>query len=118
VSNGIFKVTILERHPYTTQSFIPLGLPTPTHNEPSPSMYLVIVAPSQDSSGNPPDLVNIRAFIAYGNQGVTYSAGTWHAPMVVLGKEIEFVVLVHENGIAEDDCQEILVGGEGVDVEV
>lgn len=50
---------------------------------------------------------------------MTYAAGTWHAPMVVLGtREVEFVVLVHENGVGGDDCQEVLIGGEGVKVEV
>jgi len=117
--SGIFKVNVLERHPYTTQSFIPLGLPAPTRPEPTSSRYLVIVAPSLDSRGNPPDLANIKAFIAYGNQGVTYNVKTWHAPMVVLGKnEIGFVVLVHENQVDGDDLELLNVGGEGVNVEI
>ncbi|RPB21662.1 ureidoglycolate hydrolase [Terfezia boudieri ATCC MYA-4762] len=119
VSSGIFKVKILERHPYTTQSFIPLGLPAPTRESPSPSKFLVIVAPTLSKPGGPPDLQGLRAFVAHGNQGVTYGAGTWHAPMVVLGeREVVFVVLVHENGVESDDCQEVIVGGKGVDVEV
>lgn len=118
VSSGIFQVKILERHPYSTQSFIPLGLPASTMENPSPSKFLVIVAPTLSSPDGSPDLQGIRAFVAHGNQGVTYGMGTWHAPMVVLGKrEVEFVVLVHENGVGNDDCQEVAVG-EGVDVEV
>jgi len=90
-----------------------------TREDPSPSVFLVIVAPTLSSPGGPPDLEKMRAFVAHGNQGVTYGVGTWHAPMVVLGKrEVEFVVLVHENGVASDDCQEVVVGGEGVNVEV
>jgi len=78
----------------------------------------VIVAPTLSEPGGPPDLQELRAFVAHGNQGITYGAGTWHAPMVVLGeREVEFVVLVHENGVGSDDCQEVVVG-EGVDVEV
>ena len=116
---GIFTVKVLERHPYTTQSFIPLGLPAPTRAQPTPSRYLVIVAPSLDSRGNPPDLANIKAFIAHGNQGVTYGVRTWHAPMVVLGKnDIGFVVLVHENQVDRDDLELLDVTGEGVNVEI
>ncbi|KAF8475568.1 ureidoglycolate hydrolase [Kalaharituber pfeilii] len=118
-TSGIFKVQILERHPYTTQSFIPLGIPPPSRALPSPPRFLVVVAPSLDAPGNPPDLRNLKAFITYGNQGVTYGAGTWHGPMVVLGdKPIEFVVLVHENGVSQEDCQEVNIGGQGVDVEI
>jgi ureidoglycolate lyase len=185
---GVFDVDILERHPYTTQTFIPMGLAA---QDPSTS-YLVIVAPTSHTSpqrseilerplpyplpdpadkrskktktmdtysrarskpydndkappvpstpaapaapwssshsmkkvnGNttpkdvrkklpkgsgPPNLTGIRAFIARGNQAVTYGAGTWHAPMVVLGQEaIDFVVLQYVNDVALDDCQEV-----------
>ncbi|RDL40382.1 RmlC-like cupin [Venustampulla echinocandica] len=92
--NGLFPVEILERHPYTTQTFIPLGL---SQSEADQARYLVIVAPSLDPSpadeGFPtpsdlaggdqlpgrglPDLTKVKAFIAYGSQAVTYGAGTW-----------------------------------------
>lgn len=70
-----------------------------------------------------PDLNNIQAFIARGDQAVTYNAGTWHAPMVVLGeKPIDFVVVQYANGVANDDCQEVEItasdGGEGLAVDV
>lgn len=119
---GNFPVEILERHPFTTQTFIPLGLsPSEAHK----ARYLVIVAPSSSPSdeGLPspmpadtngplpgrglPDLKNIRAFIANGAQAVTYGAGTWHAPMVVIGRNaIDFVVVQFANGVAIEDCQE------------
>ncbi|KKZ66685.1 ureidoglycolate hydrolase [[Emmonsia] crescens] len=164
-SSGLFDVRILERHPYTTQTFIPLGIPAPVdrkqhdrginalstgprinhdnggdddgNNNPTPS-YLVIVAPSLhgqtaqamtvNSQGrkeqvlirDPPDLRNMKAFIAHGGQGVTYGAGTWHAPMVVVGtRRVDFVVVQFVNGVAEDDCQEVEFGeGLVVDVDV
>ncbi|KAF3902616.1 hypothetical protein ABW21_db0209101 [Orbilia brochopaga] len=177
-----FTVGILERHPYTTQTFIPVGLDA--HDE--GRRYLVIVAPTvadetnttassnattSDSGatglvkrlwqqrpsayplksrlrtaiGNPanrppiypvpehssheekkdvsgtvkqkgrglPDLSGIRAFVCRGDQAVTYGVGTWHAPMVVLGDgPVEFVVVMHENGVAVEDCEECeIVGG-------
>jgi ureidoglycolate lyase len=118
---AIFPVEILERHPFTTQTFIPIGLSPDDQNS---TAYLVIVAPSlpeseQDAhlpvpSGQSlpgrglPDLTQIKAFIATGGQAVTYGAGTWHAPMVVIGKKaIDFVVVQFANGVEIEDCQEV-----------
>lgn len=118
VSNGSgrFTVELLERHPFTTQTFTPLPS--------SASRYLVVVAPSlapsSQDEGLPvpkghclpgrglPDLSRLRAFVADKNQAVTYGAGTWHAPMVVLGREgtaIDFVVFQHGSGQGIEDCQ-------------
>lgn len=175
---GIFPVKILERHPFTPQTFVPMGL-DPSDKE---TAYLVIVAPTLPlsqrareegleppypasppkrkrslrerllgSRPNPftndhtptttppvttnlstsqrpkgpghPDLSKLEAFIARGDQAVTYGPGTWHAPMVVLGKRpIEFVVLQYANGVGVEDCQEVDVltpeGGRGLCVVV
>lgn len=62
----------------------------------------------------PPDLNNVRAFWARAGQAVTYGAGTWHAPMAVVGEErMDFVVVQFVNGVAEEDCQEVLLEKEG-----
>ena len=93
----------MERHPYTTQTFTPLGL-SPDDTETS---YLVVVAPT-DPATDLPDVAHIKAFMARGSQAVTYGVGTWHAPMIVVGKDdVSFVVTQFVNGVAEDDCQEI-----------
>lgn len=181
----VFDVRILERHPFTTQTFIPLDLSSQkrvlrdrvrdkrSHDwkgygegdvgitldgtaeqdeEQEEPIYLVIVAPtlkgqsaaatsssatskdtavSSDSTTmstigtlsdpvnegtvdsnrilirDPPDLENLRAFIARGGQAVTYGPGTWHAPMVVLGpRRVDFVVVQYVNGVEDEDCQE------------
>ncbi|KAL7270776.1 hypothetical protein RUND412_006508 [Rhizina undulata] len=118
---GFFKCVILERHPYTSQTFIPLGLPAQPVNSDNPSRYLVIVAPNieDEARGNPPDLERLKAFVCHGFQAVTYAPGTWHAPMVALGERpIEFVVLVHENGVEGEDTQEVHIDGDGVGVRV
>ncbi|KAF2239486.1 ureidoglycolate hydrolase [Viridothelium virens] len=165
---SLFNVSILERHPFTSQTFIPLG---------TSSSYLVIVAPSLPgsthtkarsalspyptdkpkptrarsirelfslarpepftNSGAPPDtlsaaiagvhaahrkpagpglpdLEGIRAFWARGDQAVTYAAGVWHAPMAVVGDgEAAFVVVQNVSGVAEEDCQEVVLEGRG-----
>ena len=111
-----FTVNILERHPFTSQTFAPLAS--------TASSYLVVVAPSlppsaQDEGlpvpsgeGLPgrglPDLKGLRAFIATDKQAVTYAAGTWHAPMVALGNKettLDFLVVQFSSGVAAQDCQ-------------
>ena len=115
-------VKILERHPFTTQTFCPLGVAA----DDSETYFLVIVAPSLDmtirlskratSLRNPPDLAGLKAFVARGDQAVTYGPGTWHAPMVVLGKNrIDFLVTQFVNDVPEDDCQEVSID-DGVSV--
>jgi ureidoglycolate lyase len=118
--DGSFEVKILERHPFTTQTFAPLGLAA---DDPD-THFLVIVAPSlsyslpvTSESGNKvqmqgaPDLRNLKAFMAHGAQAITYRAGVWHAPMVVLGKaRVDFLVTQFVSGVAEEDCQEVGIG--------
>jgi len=53
----------MERHPLSSQAFIPLG------EQP----YLVVVAPA-----GPFDETAIRVFSASPDQGVNYNPGTWH----------------------------------------
>ncbi|KAG9192196.1 ureidoglycolate lyase [Alternaria panax] len=163
----LLDVTILERHPFTTQTFIPMGLSQQERH----TQYLVIVAPtlpasasrrhtgrappyptphterkrsvmdifararpspysnettpsqSQFSRLHPaarpkgpglPDLRNLRAFVANGGQAVTYGAGTWHAPMIVIGdRPIDFVVVQFANEVGNEDCQEIVLKSGG-----
>jgi len=120
---GLFPVEILERHPFTTQTFVPLGL---SAKEQDQARYLVIVAPSLPPTGDDdelpvpsgnnlpgrglPDLDRMRAFVAKGSQAVTYGAGTWHAPMVAIGsRPIDFVVIQFANGVGMEDCQEAAI---------
>jgi ureidoglycolate lyase len=159
----LLDVTILERHPFTTQTFIPMGLsqqerhtqylvivaptlpasasrrhtgrappyPTPhierksnimdifARARPSPYSNETVPAQNQFSRLHPsarpkgpglPDLKNLRAFVANGSQAVTYGAGTWHAPMVVIGdRPIDFVVVQFANEVGNEDCQEIVL---------
>ncbi|SLM38381.1 ureidoglycolate hydrolase [Lasallia pustulata] len=117
LQSGKLQISILERHPFTTQTFSPLGLP----HDSKDTCFLVVVAPSlpgtRSGVRNPPDLANIKAFVARGDQAVTYGAGTWHAPMVVLGeKRVDFVVTQFVNGVPDDDCQEVLVENMSVDL--
>ncbi|CAI7636364.1 unnamed protein product [Penicillium glandicola] len=116
----VFDVRILERHPFTNQTFIPVDLSAHSKvgdGEEEP-LFLVVVAPTlkgetataKNEAGetitirDPPDLNNIKAFVARGGQAITYGVGTWHAPMFV-------------NGVGDEDCQEAAFG-EGVVVDL
>lgn len=128
-THGLFPVEILERHPFTTQTFIPLGISPLEAQKP---LYLVIVAPSLPSSSDDenlpfpaattksgplpgrglPDLQKIRVYMGNGSQAVTYGPGTWHAPMVAIAKDpISFVVVQFANGVDIEDCQEVVWEG-------
>ena len=136
VEQEVFPVTVLERHPFTSQTFVPLRAD-------SQSRYLVVVAPSLSPSAKDqqlpvpslrppemvanrelpgrglPDLKGVRAFIATTDQAVTYGAGTWHSPMVALApadKAIDFFVFQFANEVALEDCQEVFFGPSTVTV--
>lgn len=115
LERGRFPVKILERHPFTSQTFIPLGLAGAEME----TAYLVIVAPRNTGAGSAeeremPDLARAKAFIAQGSQAVTYAANTWHAPMVVIGqKRLDFVVVQFANGVGLEDCEEVVVESTG-----
>jgi len=80
----------LERHPFSSQSFLPLSV----------SRWLVIVAPSgRDGS---PDAQRARAFLAGPQQGVTYRIGTWHHKLTVLDDFAQFATLMWRDGSTGD----------------
>lgn len=97
---------------------------------PVQARYLLIVAPTLPATPRSPfnemrlpDLDKVQAFWAHRGQAVTYGAGTWHAPMVVVGAErTDFVVVQFANGVVEEDCQEVVFKGSkergGVSVEI
>ena len=174
-TENLFRVELLERHAFTSQTFIPVGI---SSTNPKPAGYLVIVAPTippstytkardalspyptekpkptkarsiremfslarpepfTNSAAPPdtlaatagvhaahrkpvgpghPDLKNVKAFIARGDQVVTYAAGVWHAPMAVVGEsDIPFMVVQHISGVADEDCQEVMLMAKGQD---
>lgn len=74
-----FTVQMMERHPKASQAFIPMsGMP-----------YLVVVAPA----GEPPKAVDLKVFLARGDQGVNYATGVWHHPLLTLKAVSDFLVV-------------------------
>jgi ureidoglycolate lyase len=85
------RITTMERHPYSAQTFIPLGT----------SQYLAIVCSA--GPDHLPDIATLRCFIAEPHQSVTFARNTWHHPMTVLGQAMEFVVAMGTTGRQDDD---------------
>lgn len=87
-----FEVKLLEKHPNSSQIFIPLK---------DVERYLVIVA----LGGDQPDLSTMRAFVVPQSTGISYRPGVWHHPMIALDKAGDFVSLVYNDG-GPGDCEE------------
>lgn len=85
-----FAVKVMERHPLSSQAFMPLcGRP-----------FLVVVAPPGPFARSA-----VRAFRAAPGQGVNFARGTWHHFNLALEGESDFLVIDREGG--GDNCDEI-----------
>lgn len=71
----VIKIKMLERHRFSTQSFVPMG---------ADIQYLVVVTQIMSESDDSPDLDKLQGFVARDKQGVCYAPGVWHAPMAVI----------------------------------
>jgi ureidoglycolate lyase len=85
------EVTSLERHEFSSQTFVTIDA----------SRWLIVVCPHAAAGG--PDAAKAAAFIASGNQGVTYRANTWHHSLTVLDRPARFAVFMWRDGTAGDE---------------
>jgi ureidoglycolate lyase len=85
------KAEMLERHEFSSQTFVPVDV----------GRWLIVVAPHAGSGG--PDLAGLKAFIATGQQGVTYRPNTWHHGLTVLDKPGRFAVFMWRVGGKGDE---------------
>ncbi len=84
-------VTAMERHAFSSQSFVPLG----------PARWLVLVAPHAANGG--PDMAQAKAFVAGPGQGVTYGRDVWHHGLTVLDQPTRFAVFMWRDGTVGDE---------------
>lgn len=73
------RLRVMERHPLGAQAFVPM------HGDP----FLVVVAPA----GPAPAPADLRAFVTNGRQGVNYTRGVWHHPLLALDRIGDFLVV-------------------------
>ncbi len=85
-----FAVTVMERHPLSSQAFMPL----------SAQPFLVVVAPRGVF-----DRDAVRAFRAQPGQGVNFARGTWHHFNLALDGQSDFLVIDRDGG--DDNCDEV-----------
>ncbi len=83
-------VAELERHPYSSQAFFPV----------TARRFLVVVAP--DAADGSPDIQRCQAFIGERGQGFVYRPGVWHAAIIALEEDGDFLMLIWEQGAAAD----------------
>lgn len=88
-------ITMMERHPLSSQAFIPL----------SSVPFLVLVAPA----GVEPTLENLTLFRTNGRQGVNFARGVWHFPLLVEQENQEFLIV--DRGGPEKNCDLFYFGG-------
>ena len=89
------QITMLENHPFFSQTFIP------KNNTP----FIVVVAPPSQE----PVIENIKAFITDGDQGISYSRGVWHFPLISMNDNSELIVLDRKNNIDVDTIEQCIV---------
>mgnify|MGYP001242510003 CR=1 FL=1 len=89
------QITMLEKHPCFSQTFIPKG------NTP----FLVVVSPPSEE----PVIENIRAFISNGDQGISYSRGVWHFPLISINDNSQFIVIDRKHNIDTDTIKQCIV---------
>jgi ureidoglycolate lyase len=87
------RISRLERHPLSSQLFIPMNA----------ARYLVVTVPS-DINGDPvPN--EAAAFVATGSQAINYQPGVWHCPLVALDHPADFTMSMGKALDPAADCQ-------------
>lgn len=84
------ELLVMERHAHSAQAFLAIAV----------EAFLVVVAPGGDEG---PDMGRALAFIAGAGQGLVYAPGTWHHPMVALGRPGRFAIAMWSAGDGADE---------------
>ncbi|KAF9899493.1 Allantoicase [Lobosporangium transversale] len=93
-------VRLLERHPYSSQMFVPMG------GDGNGGFVVVVAKDQEGSEGRIPDLTTLKAFTVKNSQGVNYKPNVWHHPMIVTDRPVTFLTITNESGVGKDDCEE------------
>ena len=92
-------ISMLEKHPFFSQTFIP------RHSSP----FVVVVAPPAER----PSIEKLKAFITNGDQGISYSRGVWHFPLISMNDNSQFIVIdrkYNEELDTIEQCEEVSLG--------
>jgi ureidoglycolate lyase len=84
------RIDLLERHPNSSQCFFSI----------SADRFLVVTAPRACDGALDPG--GAEAFVGQRGQGVAYQPDVWHAPIVALDRDGDFLMLIWEQNGPED----------------
>lgn len=84
------RITALERHPHSTQSFLPI----------ISGRWLILVAPKM--ADGTPDLDKALAFVAGPQDAICIGRDVWHAGLTVLDQPAQFGMIMWKAESGED----------------
>lgn len=87
---GPVQIAALERHPHSTQSFVPL------HS----GRWLILVAPT--SADGSPDISRALAFVAGPEDAICIGRNVWHAGLTVFDSPAEFGMIMWKTTAGDD----------------
>ena len=90
VTGSTVTITALERHPHSTQSFLPIRA----------GRWLVVLAPTLPDGA--PDMANVRAFLAGPEDAICIGRNVWHAGLTVLDGPAEFAMMMWRADAGDD----------------
>jgi len=90
VSGPTIAIAALERHPHSTQSFVPIRA----------GRWIVVLAPTLPDGL--PDMANVRAFLAGPNDAICIHQNVWHAGLTVLDGPAEFAMMMWRATAGDD----------------
>ncbi len=90
VAGPAVSITMLERHPHSTQSFIPIR----------GNRWLVVLAPTLPDGL--PDMANVRSYLAGPDDAICIHRNVWHAGLTVLDGPAEFAMMMWRADAGDD----------------
>lgn len=90
VAGSTVSITMLERHPHSTQSFIPIR----------GNRWLVVLVPTLPDGL--PDMANVRSFLAGPDDAICIGRNVWHAGLTVLDGPSEFAMMMWRADAGDD----------------
>lgn len=102
VAGPEIRIASLERHPHSTQSFLPIRA----------GRWIVLVAPTLPDAS--PDIAGARAFLAGPGDAICIRRNVWHAGLTVLDGPAEFAMMMWkadagDDGIVHDLARPIIL---------
>lgn len=88
--SGSISIAALERHPHSTQSFLPIRS----------GRWLVVVAPT--AADGSPDMAGAMAFVAGPQDAICIGQNAWHAGLTVLDEPAQLGMIMWKADNGED----------------